>query len=128
MQPVVHATTRTPGPSTADPVVKECRNPISPDASALRTSESGTFRPRSTHSSYGLFAASAVCTMVSSSDTGRAVERPVDDVHLLLAGEPNEVHRVARHPNREVRILLGVVHRIQQRVAIEHVDVHVIAG
>src|SRR6188508_1543957 len=102
MQPVVHATTRTPGPSTADPVVKECRNPISPDASALRTSESGTFRPRSTRSSYGLFAASGVCTTVSSSDTGRpSVERPIDDVHLLLAGEPNEVHRVARHPNRE---------------------------
>ena len=42
MQPVVHATTRTPGPSTADPVVNECRNPMSPVASAVRTSVSGT--------------------------------------------------------------------------------------
>jgi hypothetical protein len=38
MQPVVHATTRTPGPSTAEPVVKECRKPMSPVASAVRTS------------------------------------------------------------------------------------------
>ena len=34
MQPVVQATTRTPGPSTVEPVVKECRNPMSPVASA----------------------------------------------------------------------------------------------
>ena len=45
MQPVVHATTRTPGPSTAEPVVKEWRNPMSPVASALRTSASGTSLP-----------------------------------------------------------------------------------
>ena len=30
MHPAVQATTRTPGPSTADPVVKEWRNPMSP--------------------------------------------------------------------------------------------------
>ncbi len=36
MQPVVQATTRTPGPSTAEPVVKECRKPMSPEASASR--------------------------------------------------------------------------------------------
>ncbi len=29
MQPVVQATTRTPGPSTAEPVVNECRKPMS---------------------------------------------------------------------------------------------------
>ena len=34
MHPAVHATTRTPGPSTVDPVVNECRNPMSPVASA----------------------------------------------------------------------------------------------
>src|SRR3954453_21703698 len=129
MQPVVQATTRTPGPSTADPVVNECRNPMSPDASALRTSVSGTFRPRSTRSSNGLFAARGVCTAVLWSDNwGVSVERPIDDVHLLLAREPHEVDRVAGHPNRESRIFLGVVHRIEERVAIEHVDVHVEAG
>ena len=41
MQPVVHATTRTPGPSTVEPVVNECRNPMSPVARAVRTSDSG---------------------------------------------------------------------------------------
>ena len=41
MQPVVHATTRTPGPSTAEPVVNEWRNPMSPVASASRTVCSG---------------------------------------------------------------------------------------
>ena len=34
MQPLVQATMRTPGPSTVDPVVNECRKPRSPDASA----------------------------------------------------------------------------------------------
>ena len=60
MHPAVHATTRTPGPSTVDPVVNECRNPMSPVASAVRTSDSGTFLPWSTRSSNGLFASSAV--------------------------------------------------------------------
>ena len=35
MQPAVQATTRTPGPSTAEPVVNECRKPMSPVASAV---------------------------------------------------------------------------------------------
>ena len=30
MQDVVQATRRMPGPSTAEPVVKECRKPMSP--------------------------------------------------------------------------------------------------
>ena len=58
MQPAVQATTRTPGPSTAEPVVNECRKPMSPVASAVRTSVSGTSSPRSTRSSNGLFASS----------------------------------------------------------------------
>ena len=60
MQPVVQATTRTPGPSTVEPVVNECRNPMSPVASAVRTSDSGTSLPRLTRSSNGLFASSGV--------------------------------------------------------------------
>jgi len=35
MHPEVHATNRTPGPSTAEPVVNEWRNPRSPLASGL---------------------------------------------------------------------------------------------
>ena len=56
------------------------------------------------------------------------MERPVDDVHLLLAGEAHEIDGIARDANRQIRVLLRVIHRVQQRVAIEHVDVHVIAG
>src|SRR5689334_19933251 len=112
MQPVVQATTRTPGPSTADPVVNEWRKPMSPDASALRTSVSGTFRPRSTRSSNGLLAVSA-STAASGLDTGvRSVEGPRDHVHLLLAREPDEIDRIPRHPDRQVGVLLRVIHRV----------------
>src|SRR4051812_30738227 len=110
MQPVVQATTRTPGPSTADPVVNECRNPMSPDASALRTSDSGTLRPRFTRSSNGLFAVTGVSTVVFGSDTCRlSVKCPIDNVHLLLAREPHEVHRISRHSNRKSWIFLRVL-------------------
>src|SRR5436190_22391852 len=103
MQPLVQATTRTPGPSTADPVVNEWRNPMSPEASAPRTSVSGTLRPRSTRSSNGLCAVSGGSTAVSGSDTGvGSVEGPRDHVHLLLAREPHEVDRVPGHPDRQV--------------------------
>src|SRR3954452_21381548 len=73
MQPVVQATTRTPGPSTAEPVVKEWRNPMSPVASAVRTSDSPTSAPRLTRSSYGLLAASGVRSELTSS--GMATDR-----------------------------------------------------
>src|SRR6188472_347547 len=101
MHPAVHATTRMPGPSTADPVVKECRNPMSPVASAVLTSDSGTPSPRLTRSSYGLLAPSDTCAVpasspITASSAGdrrppliarllRPVERTIDDVHLLLA-------------------------------------------
>ena len=65
MQPVVHATTRTPGPSTAEPVVNECTKPMSPSASAVRTSDSGTPSPRWTRSSKGLFATSETGSSVT---------------------------------------------------------------
>src|SRR6185436_3130153 len=113
MHPAVHATTRTPGPSTAEPVVYECRNPMSPLASASRTLCSGTASPRCTRSSKGLFAASETA---GASDMGVSVEGAIDDVHLLLAGEPDEIHGIARHADRQARILLGMIHGIEQRV------------
>ena len=58
----------------------------------------------------------------------RAVEGAVDDVELLLARQLDEVHRVARHPDRELRILLRMLHRVLQRLAVEHVDVDVEAA
>src|SRR5262245_45638826 len=128
-QPVVQATTRIPGPSTADPVVNECKNPMSPVASAVRTSDSGTPLPRSTRSSYGLLATSGVAAAVSCSGIlRRSVEGSGDHVHLLLAGQTHEVDRVARDANRQVRILLGMVHRVEEHLAIQHVHVHVVPG
>src|SRR5262245_64534234 len=91
---------------------------MSPVASAARTSVSGTSLPRLTRSSYGLFASSGVSPM----------ERPVDDVHLLLTRQSHEIHGVARDADRQARILLGMIHRVEQRVAVQHVDVHVVAG
>src|SRR5574339_496384 len=120
MQPVVHATTRTPGPSTVAPVVNEWRNPMSPVASASRTVASGTSFPRLTRSSNGLFASSGVCgTVWLSGMTIASVERPVDDVHLLLPREPHEIHRVAGHADGQVRVLFGMIHGVEQRLAVE---------
>src|SRR5678815_2878009 len=53
------------------------------------------------------------------------MECPRDDVHLLLTREPHEVDGVARHANRQARVLLRMLHRVDERVAIEDVDVHV---
>src|SRR6185436_9109732 len=129
MQPAVHATTRTPGPSTVAPVVNECRNPTSPLASAVRMSDSGTCLPRPTRSSNGLAASSGVVDTASFSGmAASSVERPVDDVHLLFSREPHEVDGIARDANRQARILLRVLDRIEQGLAIQHVHVHVIAG
>src|SRR4030095_9981679 len=114
MQPAVHATRRTPGPSTVDPVVKEWRNPTSPLARAARTAASGTSLPRPTRSSYGLSAASDFPPPGSSGNGRAPVEGPVDHVHLLLAREPHEVHRVARDAARRARVLLGVLRCVQQ--------------
>src|ERR1700751_5330423 len=132
MQPVVQPTTRSPGPSTADPVVKECMNPMSPAASAVRTSVSGTSVPRSTRRSNGLLASSGVgCLALSAmalSSQSSSMESAVDHVHLLFACEAHEVHGVARDANRQVGILFRMIHRIHQRLAVEHVHVHVITG
>src|SRR6476620_1818417 len=57
-----------------------------------------------------------------------AVEGAVDDVQLLFAGEAHEVHRVAGDADGQARVLLRMVHGVDQRVAIEHVHVHVVPG
>ena len=53
------------------------------------------------------------------------VEGAGDHVELLLAGEPDEVDRVPGHPDGQLRVALGVIHRVQQRGPVQHVDVHV---
>src|SRR4026208_2406100 len=100
---------------------------MSPMRSASRTVVSGTSLPNPTRSSYGLFASSDIGWVTGVSDIASgSVERAVDHVHLLLARETDEIHRVAGHPDGEARVLLRVVHRVHQRLAVQHVDVHVV--
>src|SRR5262245_21908201 len=47
-----------------------------------------------------------------------SMEGAVDNVHLLLASQPNEVNRVSRYSNRQVRVLFRMIHRVEQRLAI----------
>src|SRR5215471_16425765 len=127
MHSAIHATRRMPGPSTAEPVVKECMKPMSPLVSAAWISFSGTSLALSTLSSNGLFASSEADPPVAAA-MSTSVEGSGDDIHLLLARQPHEIDRIAGYADRQARILLRVIHRIHQRLAVQHVDVHVIAG
>ena len=51
-----------------------------------------------------------------------------DNVKLLLAGEVDELHSVARHTDREVCIfgLFGMLHAVLQLVHAEDVDIQVV--
>src|SRR5512139_1144682 len=100
---------------------------MSPVLRAVRTSTSGTSSPRCTRISYGLLASRLTCSAEAVAILS-SVEGAIDDVHLLLAGQPHEVHRVARHSDRQARIFLRMIHCIDQRLAVQHVDIHVIAG
>src|SRR5689334_5214906 len=106
MQPVVHATTRTPGPSTVEPVVNECRKPMSPLSRALLTSVSGSSFERFTRISNGLFASSCLSVAAEVLDIALSVERAIDDIHLLLLRQAHEVHRITRYANRQARVFL----------------------
>src|SRR5262249_38255994 len=128
MQPLVQATPRTPGPSTAEPVVKEWRKPMSPVARAVRTSDSGRSFPRLTRSSKGFGASRRGRSRRARSDIrALAVKRPVDHVHMLFARESEEVDRIAGDAKGQVRVLVGVTHCIDPDVAIQHGQVHGIA-
>ena len=127
MQAVVQATSRIPGPSTAEPVVKLCRKPRSPVLSAVRTSVSGTFSPRRTRISNGTFRLQ-IDLLAGALAISLSVEGAVDHVHLLVAGQPDEIHRITRHADRQARIFLRMVHRVEQGLAVQDVDVHVKAG
>src|SRR4051812_19576636 len=50
-------------------------------------------------------------------------ETAVHDIELLLARKTDEVHRVAGDANRELRIFVRMLHRIEQRLLAEHVEI-----
>ena len=54
------------------------------------------------------------------------MERAVHHVELLLAGQPDEVHGVAGNPDRELRILLRMIHRVEQHLAMQHVHIQMV--
>src|SRR5215203_3542999 len=93
---------------------------------------SGTASPRCTRISKGDTASSGTVSGVTPGlgaiSISLSVERAVDHIHLLLAGQPHEVYRVTGYADRQARILLRMIHRIQQCIAVQDVDVHVIAG
>ena len=55
------------------------------------------------------------------------VDGTMDNVVLLLLGELDEVYGVAGNADGQLRILFRVVHRVEQRFALEHVHVQVMA-
>src|SRR5690349_13505787 len=58
--------------------------------------------------------------------SGCAVEGTIDDVHLLLASETDEVHGVAGDTDRKLWIFFRVIHGIEQRGFVENIDIEVI--
>src|SRR3954471_10233788 len=91
MHEVVQATSRTPGPSTQEPVVKECRKPMSPLWSAARTSGSGMSLPRSVRISNGLAASRGTDLVLLASAILCSVKCSRNDVHLLRTSQPYEI-------------------------------------
>src|ERR1700747_3240754 len=97
---------RTPGPSTAEPVVNEWINPQSPLSIADRMSVSSTFSLTDTRRSKGLPIGGAAGSRVSSFMfviLRGAVKRAVDHVHLLLARQSRKVDRITGNADRERR-------------------------
>src|SRR3954470_16293487 len=102
-------------------------NPGSPFSNASRMPAFPTRSPFETRRSYGLpigTSASDTATLILS----RAVEGAVDHIHLLFARQAHEIHRITGDANRQRRVFLRMLHGVQQRVSIEHVHVHVVAG
>src|SRR3954451_17016097 len=132
MQAVVPATRGMTGPSTAEPVVNECRKPRSPVLSAVLTSVSAMPSPRCTRILNGDFASSGTVLGATGGaveiSTSLSMERAIDHVHLLFASQAYEVHRIAGHANGQARVVFGMVHRIEQGLAVQHIDVHAVAG
>lgn len=51
------------------------------------------------------------------------MERPVNDFKLLFPCQFDEVYRISRYTDRQLRIFFRMIHRIQQCFAMQDVDV-----
>src|SRR3954453_23433111 len=56
------------------------------------------------------------------------VEGPADHVALLFRRQPDEIHGVARKPDRELRIFVRAFHGVLERLLVDNVEVHVEAA
>src|SRR5690625_2749364 len=150
MQPVVQMTVRMPGPSTTAPVWIEWRKPRS-DCVASFTSCDRCGVPRSVVNAHGGrmgLVASVIMALENSGwraaqlaaasggrrrpppplsphSLNRLVEGPVDHIELLFFRQLDEVDGIARHADGKLRVLLWMLHRVEKRVSVEHVHVHV---
>ena len=55
------------------------------------------------------------------------MECTCDDIELLLACQFDEVHGISGYPDGQLRIFFRVIHGIDQRLPVEHIDVQVVA-
>lgn len=84
--------------------MNEWTKPISPVASAVRTSVSGTCRPWSTRSSKGLFASKETgYTDRLSFMLQTSAKSSINQVQWLFSSQSHEVYCVAGHADRPVR-------------------------
>ena len=56
------------------------------------------------------------------------VESTADNVHLLLTGQLDKVNGIAGNTDGQLRILFGMIHRIQQNITVQHIHVDVMAA
>ena len=66
-------------------------------------------------------------TVVYSFRCLHSMKRAADHIYLLLTSEPHEVNGVSRNADCQVRILLRMVHRVQEGFSVQDIHVHVIA-
>src|SRR5947207_1107000 len=88
--------------------------------------------PRCVLNSNGDFASSEAASGAAegpmTTSTSLSMECAVDHIHLLLTGQSHEIDCVAGHANGQARVLFRMVHRIDQRFAVEDIHVHVKTG
>ena len=97
-----------PGPSVVPKVSVECTQP------------SETAKSRAAFAAVRDGHAATVAVSVSG------MEGAVDHIQLLLTRQLYEVRRVAGNTHRQLRITLRFLHGIDQRLAVEHINVDVV--
>ncbi len=56
------------------------------------------------------------------------VESAINNIQLLFTSQSNKVDSIAGDANGQVRVILGMIHRIEKHLTIEHIHVHVVTG